>query len=76
MHQLISYGAGHTSEIQLIKNQYVRNTGLACCILSHVPSCWPKGYDRLRRRFRCEGRGSASDVVDHMESDWSMSSCP
>jgi len=38
---LISYGAGHASEIQIIKNQYVRNARFACCVLSHVPSRWP-----------------------------------
>jgi hypothetical protein len=38
---LISYGGGHASEIQIVQNQYVRNARFACCILSHVPSCWP-----------------------------------
>jgi IS1 family transposase len=51
---VISYGAGHASEIQIVKNQYVRNAEVACCILSHVPSCWPKMtlkklVDRLTR---------------------------
>jgi hypothetical protein len=37
--QLISYGAGHASEIPIVKNQDFRNAWFACCILSHVPSC-------------------------------------
>src|SRR6266511_5660855 len=37
----ISYEAGHTSEIQIVKNQYVRNAWFACCVLSHVPSRCP-----------------------------------
>jgi hypothetical protein len=39
--ELISYGVGHALEIQIFKNQSVRNAGFACCILSHVPSRWP-----------------------------------
>jgi TnpA family transposase len=37
-------GQGHTSEIQIVKNQYVRNAWFACCVLSHVPSRWPKEH--------------------------------
>jgi hypothetical protein len=40
--QLISYGAGHASGIQIVKNQYVRNAVFAYCVLSHVPSRWPE----------------------------------
>jgi hypothetical protein len=50
---VISFGVGHASEIQIVKNQYVRNAGFACCILSHVPSCWPffwRGREQLRWR--------------------------
>jgi hypothetical protein len=39
--QLISYGGGHVAEIQIVKNQHVRNVWIACCVLSHVPSRWP-----------------------------------
>jgi hypothetical protein len=39
--RLISYEAGHASEMQIVKNQYVRNAGFACCVRSHVPSHWP-----------------------------------
>ena len=39
--QSISYGARHTSENQVVKNQYIRNAWFACCVLSHVPSRWP-----------------------------------
>jgi hypothetical protein len=39
--QLIFYGAGRASAIQIVKNQYVRDARFACCVLSHVPSCWP-----------------------------------
>jgi hypothetical protein len=39
--QLIPYRTGHASEIQIVKNQYVRNGGFTCCVLSHVPSRWP-----------------------------------
>jgi hypothetical protein len=35
---LISYAAGHPSEMQIVKNQYVRNAGFAYGVLSHVPS--------------------------------------
>jgi hypothetical protein len=46
--QSISYGTRHTSEIQIVKNQYVRNAGFAYCVLSHVPSCWPYiGHSRV-----------------------------
>jgi hypothetical protein len=46
--QLIPYRTGHASEIQIVKNQYVRNGGFTCCVLSHVPSRWPKSpCDRL-----------------------------
>jgi hypothetical protein len=27
--------------MQIVKNQYVRKVGFACCVLSHVPSRWP-----------------------------------
>ena len=31
----------HASEIEIIKNQYVRNARFAYGVLSHVPSRWP-----------------------------------
>jgi hypothetical protein len=40
MQQLISHGAGHASEIRIVKNQDVRNARVACGVLSHVPSRW------------------------------------
>jgi hypothetical protein len=36
--RLIPYGAGHALEMQIVKNQDVRNAGFAYCVLSHVPS--------------------------------------
>ena len=45
--QPISYEAGHMLGIQIFKNQYVRNTWFAYCVLSYVPSCWPvEGHGR------------------------------
>jgi hypothetical protein len=38
LQQVIPYGAGHAEEIQIVKNQYVRNAGFAYGVLSHVSS--------------------------------------
>jgi hypothetical protein len=35
---LISYGAGHALEIQIVKNPYIKKAWFACCVVSHVPS--------------------------------------
>jgi len=40
-HRLISDGVRHASEIRIVKNQYIRNARIACCILFYVPSRWP-----------------------------------
>jgi hypothetical protein len=50
---LISYGVGYASEIQIVKNQYVRNARFACYGLSHVPSRWP--YYQLATLSRVDG---------------------
>ena len=39
--RLISYEAGHASEMQIVKNQDVRHVGFAGGVRSHVPSYWP-----------------------------------
>jgi hypothetical protein len=39
LQQVIPYGAGHAEEIQIVKNQYVRNAEFAYGVLSHVSSC-------------------------------------
>ena len=50
---LIPHRAEHASEIQIVKNQYVRNAWCACCVLSHGPSRWPfKGQGRVHVAMR------------------------
>ena len=56
----IAYGTRHTSEIQIVKNQYVRNARFACCILSHLPSRWPNTAHFAR-------------ITDLQVDDWLMS---